>query len=109
MRLCEGEIDMSQRKTEATTLEAWWFATGNIANNLIFMLITMFMMFYFTNVMGLDPVVAGTIFMVARLVDALTDPIMGMIVDRTNSKRFILGHRCLESLLSPCLHFRISA
>ena len=79
---------MSQRKTEATTLEAWWFATGNIANNLIFMLITMFMMFYFTNVMGLDPVVAGTIFMVARLVDALTDPIMGMIIDRTNSKRF---------------------
>ena len=79
---------MSQRKKEATTLQAWWFATGNIANNLIFMLITMFMMFYFTNVMGLDPVVAGTIFMVARLIDALTDPIMGMIIDRTNSKRF---------------------
>ena len=79
---------MSQRQKEATTLQAWWFATGNIANNLIFMLITMFMMFYFTNVMGLDPVVAGTIFMVARLVDALTDPIMGMIIDRTYSKRF---------------------
>ncbi len=77
-----------KRQTEATTLQAWWFGIGNIANNLIFMLITMFMMFFFTNVMGLDPVVAGTLFMVARLVDAFTDPIMGMIIDRTNTKRF---------------------
>lgn len=75
-------------KTESTTLEAWVFGVGNIANNLIFMLVTMFMMFFFTNVMGLDPVVAGTIFMVARLVDAITDPIMGWIIDHTNTKHF---------------------
>ena len=75
-------------KTESTTLEAWVFGVGNIANNLIFMLVTMFMMFFFTNVMGLDPVVAGTIFMVARLVDALTDPVMGWIIDHTNTKHF---------------------
>lgn len=77
-----------KKQTEATTLQSWWFATGNIANNLIFMLITMFMMYFFTNVMGLDPMVAGTIFMVARLVDAFTDPIMGMIIDRANFKHF---------------------
>lgn len=75
-------------KTESTTLEAWVYGVGNIANNLIFMLVTMFMMFFFTNVMGLDPVVAGTIFMVARLVDALTDPVMGWIIDHTNTKHF---------------------
>lgn len=77
-----------KKQSEATTLQSWWFATGNIANNLIFMFITMFMMYFFTNVMGLDPVVAGTIFMVARLVDAFTDPVMGMIIDRTNFKHF---------------------
>ena len=77
-----------KKQSEATTLQSWWFATGNIANNLIFMFITMFMMYFFTNVMGLDPVVAGTIFMVARLVDAFTDPIMGMIIDRTNFRHF---------------------
>lgn len=75
-------------KTESTTLEAWVFGVGNIANTLIFVLVTMFMMFFFTNVMGLDPVVAGTIFMVARLVDALTDPVMGWIIDHTNTKHF---------------------
>ena len=75
-------------KTESTTLEAWVYGVGNIANNLIFMLVTMFMMFFFTTVMGLDPVVAGTIFMVARLVDALTDPVMGWIIDHTNTKHF---------------------
>lgn len=81
-----------KKQSEATTLQSWWFATGNIANNLIFMFITMFMMYFFTNVMGLDPVVAGTIFMVARLVDAFTDPIMGMIIDRTNFKHFGNAH-----------------
>lgn len=77
-----------KKQTEATTLQTWWFATGNVANNLIFMFITMFMMYFFTNVMGLDTMVAGTIFMVARLVDAFTDPLMGAIIDRTNFKHF---------------------
>ena len=39
-----------KKQSEATTLQSWWFATGNIANNLIFMFITMFMMYFFTNV-----------------------------------------------------------
>lgn len=77
-----------KKHAEATTLEATIFSIGNIANNLIFMLITMFMMFFFTNVMGIDPIIAGTIFMVARLVDAFTDPIMGIIIDRANFKHF---------------------
>ena len=38
------------------------------------------------NILQIPAVMAGTIFMVARLVDAVTDPIMGMIVDRTNTK-----------------------
>lgn len=76
------------KRREATTAEGWIFATANLGNNAYFMIITMFMMFFFTNVMGLKPMVAGTIFMVARLVDAFTDPIMGFIIDHTNFKHF---------------------
>ena len=76
------------KRREATKAEGWLFGTANLGNNTYFMIITMFMMFFFTNVMGLKPMVAGTIFMVARLVDALTDPIMGFIVDHTNFKHF---------------------
>lgn len=77
---------MKQR--EVTTGQSWLYGVGNVANNLIFLFVGTYVMFYYTNIMGLDSILAGTIFMVARLVDAITDPIMGMIVDRTNTRRW---------------------
>lgn len=75
-------------KTEASELDSWLFASGNFGSNLVFIMISTYIMYFYTNVLGVSAAAAGTIFMVARLVDAVTDPIMGMIVDRTNSKRF---------------------
>ncbi len=77
-----------KNRREATNAEGWILASANLGNNAYFMVITMFMMFFFTNVMGIKPMVAGTIFMVARLVDALTDPVMGFIIDHSNFKHF---------------------
>lgn len=73
--------------TECTEKDIWLFSTGNIANCLIFNMVGLYIMYYYTNILGVSAAVAGTIFMVARLVDAFTDPLMGMIVDRTNTKR----------------------
>lgn len=75
-------------KTEASELDCWLFASGNFGSNLVFMMISTYIMYFYTNVLGVTAKEAGTIFMVARLIDALTDPLMGMIVDRTNSRRF---------------------
>jgi sugar (glycoside-pentoside-hexuronide) transporter len=74
-------------KGEASEKDVWLYSTGNFSNNLIFMMIMMYIMYYYTNILGLPAIVAGMVFMVARLVDAITDPLMGMIVDRTNTKR----------------------
>ena len=73
--------------TECSEKDIWLFSTGNIANCLIFNMVGLYIMYYYTNILGVSAAVAGTIFMVARLVDAFTDPLMGMIVDRTNTKR----------------------
>ena len=72
--------------TEASGKDVWLYSTGNFANNIIFMMVSLYVMYYYTNILGISALAAGTIFMVARLVDAVTDPIMGAIVDRTNTK-----------------------
>lgn len=73
---------------EAPEKNIWEYSVGNLANNLIFLFVGTYVMYFYTNILGVSALVAGTIFMVARLIDAVTDPLMGMIVDRTNTKRF---------------------
>jgi GPH family glycoside/pentoside/hexuronide:cation symporter len=46
----------------------------------------MFLLLFYTDVMGLSPAVVGTMFLVVRLIDAVTDPIMGNIADNTKTK-----------------------
>jgi Na+/melibiose symporter-like transporter len=41
---------------------------------------------FLTDVVGLNPALAGSIPMIGKIWDAITDPIMGNIVDRTQSK-----------------------
>ncbi len=73
---------------EASQKEVYLYSIGNIANTALFNFVGMYIMFYYTNILGITATVAGTIFLVARLVDAFTDPLMGMLIDKTNTKRF---------------------
>lgn len=75
-----------QAKPKSTEAQYWMYSTGNFANNIIFLMVGTYVTYFYTNILGIPAVMAGTIFMVARLVDAFTDPLMGIIVDRTNTK-----------------------
>ncbi|WP_019026130.1 glycoside-pentoside-hexuronide (GPH):cation symporter [Colwellia piezophila] len=62
------------------------YGLGDTASNIIFQTVMMFLLLFYTDVMGLSPAAVGTMFLVVRLIDAITDPIMGNIADNTKTK-----------------------
>jgi len=62
------------------------YSLGDAAANFIFQTVMMFLMFFYTDVMGISPAVAGIIFLITRIWDAINDPMMGAIADRTNTR-----------------------
>ena len=67
----------------------WMFGIGTIGRDMLYSLISMFLMFYLTDVLDLsDRILAYiTIMMVfIRIFDAFNDPFMGMIVDNTKTR-----------------------
>lgn len=62
------------------------YGMGDFGNNIVWQMMAMFLPFYYTDVYGLDPIHAATMFLVLRVVDAVTDPLVGMWVDRTRTK-----------------------
>ena len=62
------------------------FGAGDMAQNLIYQTISIWLLFFYTNVFGLDPGAAALMFLIVGLVDVLWDPIVGTIVDKGNPK-----------------------
>ena len=83
---------MSQSASEAkgfyklSWLQRIGFGSGDLAQNLIYQTISIWLLFFYTNVFGLKPEVAAVMFLIVRLVDVLWDPIVGTFVDKSNPK-----------------------
>ena len=77
---------MSAESQKLSIGEKIGYSLGDSAANFIFQTVMMFLMFFYTDVMGISPVVAGIIFLITRIWDAVNDPMMGAIADRTNTR-----------------------
>lgn len=62
------------------------FGIGAIGKDAIVNLVGAFLMLYFTDTLGLNPAFVGVLFAVARIWDAVNDPMMGMICDNTRTR-----------------------
>ena len=70
--------------------EKFFYASGNIANGVKSDAFTFFLLFFYSNVIGLTPGLASLAIFIALMIDAFTDPLMGIISDRTQHR---LGRR----------------
>lgn len=62
------------------------YGLGDTASNIIFQTVMMFLLLFYTDVVGLSPAVVGTMFLFVRIIDAVTDPLMGNLTDKTRTK-----------------------
>lgn len=62
------------------------YGLGDAASNIVFQVVMGFLLYFYTDVFGISAAAVGTLFLVVRLFDAITDPIMGGIADRTNTR-----------------------
>jgi len=62
------------------------YAAGDAANNLAFSMTSMFLLLYYTDVVGIAAGAAGTLFLVVRVWDAFADMFAGRMVDRTMTR-----------------------
>ncbi|NDL61267.1 glycoside-pentoside-hexuronide (GPH):cation symporter [Acerihabitans arboris] len=74
-------------KTQALSLkEKIGFGMGDAGCNMVWGSITMFLAYFYTDVFALAPALVGVLLLSVRIIDAVTDPIMGAIADRTRSR-----------------------
>ncbi|NNC76483.1 MAG: MFS transporter, partial [Woeseiaceae bacterium] len=62
------------------------YGLGDTASNFYFQVFNIFLLYYYTDVFGLSAAAVGTMFLVTKVVDAASDPIMGLIADRTQTR-----------------------
>jgi GPH family glycoside/pentoside/hexuronide:cation symporter len=62
------------------------FGSGDFAFNLYWQSISLYLLFYYTEAVGLSAAAAGLIYMVASIWDGLVDPLIGLAADRTRTR-----------------------
>jgi len=62
------------------------YGAGDFASSMFWKLFSMFLLFFYTDVFGISAAAVGTMFLVTRVWDAVNDPVMGIICDRTQTR-----------------------
>jgi len=89
-----------------TSLFALWrqrlgYGVADLSCNLVWQLISLYQMFFYTDIMGLPAYYAGLMFLVTRLVDGVADVLMGLVIDNTTTR----WGRCRPYLLLGAIPF----
>lgn len=62
------------------------YGSGDVAGNVVYAFLTAFIMFYLTDMIGLDMGIVGTLMAVSKIFDGVSDFFFGNLIDRTKTK-----------------------
>ena len=62
------------------------YGSGDIAGNVVYALLTHFVMFYLTSIIGMNIGIVGTLIAISKVFDGVTDVFFGSMIDKTKSK-----------------------
>jgi len=77
---------MNIQSQKVSIVEKIGYSLGDCSANLVFQMMMIYQTKFYTDVFGLEGAIAGTVMLVARIVDAFVDPTVGILSDRTQTK-----------------------
>lgn len=77
---------MDQANVKLSLREKLSYGASDCAYNLIFNVVTMYLMFYYTDVVGISLASVGMLFLAVRILDAVAGPLIGALIDKTHTK-----------------------
>jgi len=75
-----------QSSSKLSFREKAGYACGDVASNFYWRVFDVFLFIFYTDVFGLPAATVGTMMLVTRIIDAVSDPVMGAVADRTNTR-----------------------
>ena len=81
-----AEKSNQSKDPELSLKEKVSYGFGDVASNFVWGMVNSYLLFFYTDVFGITAAAVGTLFLITRIFDAVNDPLMGIVVDKTNSK-----------------------
>lgn len=106
-------MNQKSKLTFGKIFERFTYGCGDFGCNIIYTAMSAFLLFYYTDYAGVSAMAVGTIMMISRVFDGISDIIMGVIVDRTHSRfgkaRPWILRMCIPFAISGVLMFSVPA
>lgn len=77
---------MSKEKTYLKWYNKVGYGSGDVAGNVVYALLTSFVMIYLTDTIGMNAGIVGTLIAVSKIFDGITDVFFGTLIDKTHTK-----------------------
>lgn len=77
---------MNKPTTKLSIKEKIGYGLGDTASHFVWDMVGFWILIFYTDTFGISAAAAGTIMLIARIWDMVSDPVMGIIADRTNTR-----------------------